>query len=371
LNIAIEGSILTRPMCGTVRYIKELIKYIVNVNSAEDNVYVISSVVSDPDLKKVKVVNKLSRDLNIDLYHRTYPMQSYSEAISSRKFSRKMVFTPHDLIQCSHPEYHGNAGYAVSYKQLMGDTLSVSDRVIAISNHGKSDIVDRFSIAEDKIEVIYHGIDPDKFKRVVTKNVDLPEKYILFVGADYPHKNLSSLLKAFRLVSNTEVFKGYKLVCVGNREHLYSNSSFKDDLERLGDKVIMNVSVPDEWIPEIYSRAAVLVMPSVYEGFGFPILEAMACGTPVICSELSSLPEVAGNAAVIVDATDPGCLASAITKVVSNTDLSGKLSGLGLQRAKLFTWEECARKTYDLYKRTSKGKHENTVTAVSKRRAVL
>ena len=357
MNIAIEGSILAWPMCGTLRYIKELIKYISNTGT--DIIYVVSPVTSDLDVNRVKIVKKMTRALHIDLYHRTYPMQSYAEAVALASCVSNMVFTPHDLIQCKHPEYHGDVTSAAAYRSLMGDTLRVSNRVIAVSEHGKKDIIDVFSIPERKIEVIYHGIDLNKFKRtVVDKSLNLPDKYILFLGADYPHKNLSALLKAFNALSEVAAFKEYKLVCAGNRDYINGNSSFKHDLAPIKDKVVMLGPVADTVIPSLYSGASVVVIPSLYEGFGFPILEAFACGVPVVCSSASSLPEVAGNAALMVDATKPEQLARAMLNVISFPALASTLTALGLQRVKLFSWEECARKTYELYKRTLKRTYE-------------
>jgi glycosyltransferase involved in cell wall biosynthesis len=169
------------------------------------------------------------------------------------------------------------------------------------------------------------------------------------VGTIEPRKNLSALLDAYALLRQHAVTDDTKLVMVGKKGWLYE--PFFQHLHELGleDQVIFPGYVADEELPALYGAAEVFVFPSLFEGFGLPVLEAMACGAPVVCSNATSLPEVAGDAALMVSPQDTAGLATAIQRVLADAELRAKLASLGMAQARRFTWEETARQTLAVY----------------------
>jgi glycosyltransferase involved in cell wall biosynthesis len=219
------------------------------------------------------------------------------------------------------------------------------------------DVVRVYGIPESKITVIAEGVHarfkPARAEAVaaVRQKYSLPAHTILYVGTIEPRKNLSLLLDAYALLrSRQAVGDETKLVMVGKKGWLYE--PFFRHLQEMGleGEVIFPGYVPDDELPAIYGAADVFVYPSLFEGFGLPVLEAMACGVPVVCSNASSLPEVAGEAALMVGPQDTAGLAAAIQRVLADAELRAKLAALGMAQASRFTWEKAARQTLAVYR---------------------
>jgi alpha-1,3-rhamnosyl/mannosyltransferase len=173
----------------------------------------------------------------------------------------------------------------------------------------------------------------------------LPERYILYLGSNKPHKNLVRLVEAWAVLQPQPL----PLVVAGFWDARYPGP--RQHAEELGiEEVIWLGPVPEQDLPALYTGATLFVFPSLYEGFGLPVLEAMACGTPVACSDSSSLPEVAGDAAILFDSTDVGDMAEAIGLLLGNPDLRQRLAKAGLQRAKRFSWQRTAKETLEVYR---------------------
>jgi len=281
----------------------------------------------------------------VDLFHATDHLLPYFRRIKS-------VFTLHDLIFLFHPETHKplNRWFLTL---MMPRFLRAADAVIAVSECTKRDAIRFYRIPEEKISVIYEGVNP-RFRpadpetiAAVRARYNLPEHFILYVGTIEPRKNLTALLEAFHHLLATH---DLRLVIVGKKGWLYEGFFRRLRELGLGDRVIFTGYVPDEDLPAIYSAADLFVFPSLYEGFGLPVLEAMACGTPVICSNTSSLPEVAGDAAFLVDPTDVCSLAGAMEQALTDEHLRSELMAKGLERARWFTWEKAAAKTLEVYR---------------------
>lgn len=280
---------------------------------------------------------------NVDVFHATDHLLP--------RFSRiKTVFTLHDLIFLFHPETHKplNRWFLTL---MMPRFLRAADAIIAVSECTKRDAVRAYGIPEEKITVIYEGVSP-RFRPADPETVQamrakygLPEHFILYVGTIEPRKNLTALLEAMTNLQSAIC----NLVIVGKKGWLYEG--FFQRLRELGleERVHFTGYVPDEDLPALYSAADLFVFPSLYEGFGLPVLEAMACGAPVVCSDTSSLPEVAGDAALLVNPTDVRALAAAIERVLTDEALRASLQARGLERARRFTWEEAARRTLEVY----------------------
>ena len=245
---------------------------------------------------------------------------------------------------------------------MMPRFLGRAQAVIAVSEFTKRDAIRLYGLRDDKITVIYEGVHP-RFVlsspaqvAAIRRTYHLPEHVILYTGTIEPRKNLARLLEAYaRLRSQPGLPGDLKLVIVGKKGWLYQ--PFFDRLGQLGlqDEVIFPGFVPGEDLPALYGAANVFAYPSLFEGFGLPVLEAMACGTPVVCSTSSSLPEVAGDAALLVDPADTAGLANALQRVLSDSSLRSSLSARGTMQAARFTWEQAARATVAVYEHVMEG----------------
>ena len=265
--------------------------------------------------------------------------------VFSKKF--KTVITIHDMAHIHYPDYTGKHNYHF-FTRYLKEHSRESTRILCPSNVTKSDIVNYLEIPEEKVRVIYWGVDshfrPVEDEVVVNRvknRYGLIGDFILFVGTIQPRKNIEGLLEAFWILNEKKDFS-HKLIIAGCKGWKYSEIFNRIEAYGLKEKVKWLGYVDYEDLPGLYSLADVLVLPSYYEGFGFPILEAMACGTPVVTSNVSSMPEVAGDAAILVDPNSPEMIAESIRQVLMDSELNQKLRETGLMRAKEFTWEKSA-----------------------------
>jgi len=263
--------------------------------------------------------------------------------------SQPFIVTVHDLARCCFnfdPE-------TISEKILLNLDIRYIKRashIIAISQSTKSDLTEYLRISETKISVIYNGVDHNIFRPY---NIKLPDKpYILYVGSERPRKNLGRLFAAFAKLKKE--FPELKLVKVGvsGRSENYRRGTIKK-LDSLGitRDVIFVDHIAELDLAHYYSSAALLAYPSLYEGFGLPPLEAMACGCPVVTSNTSSLPEVLGEAGIMVNPYDIDSLAQAMRQVLTDSELRNDMVRKGLEQAKRFSWERAAMKTMEVYER--------------------
>jgi glycosyltransferase involved in cell wall biosynthesis len=229
-----------------------------------------------------------------------------------------------------------------------------ADRIIAVSNQTKNDIVELLGIPDYKIDVVYSAADerfqplePSLYQPILSK-YNLPDQFILFVGTIEPRKNLIGLLKAY-LHYKLNSDHPQKLVIVGAKGWKYSPIFAWIEQHQLHIDVIFTGFIEDDDLVSIYNGASVFVMPSIYEGFGIPILEAMGCGKPVIGSNVSSIPEVIGNSGILVPPDDYERLAQEIYEITSKEEKQTYYSRLSLERARHFDWKKTAAETKKVY----------------------
>ncbi len=231
-------------------------------------------------------------------------------------------------------------------------SIKRADIIVADSHSTKRDIINYFGIKEEKIKVVYPGVE-SRFRPI--RNVEeyrlknnLPSKMILNVGTLEPRKNVVTLIRAFKKLKELG-FKNYKLVIAGDKGWLYKQIFDEIKSSDLQKEVLFLGIVGDEDLPMLYNCADIFVYPSLYEGFGLPPLEAMACGIPVITSNTSSLPEVIDNAGIMVDPDDVNSLCEAMYNVLKDKELWHNMSNKGLERSKLFSWKGTAKKILEIY----------------------
>ena len=240
-------------------------------------------------------------------------------------------------------------------------TARQASQVIALSEYARNDIVNTYQVSPERISVIplsagahFRPIVNEEELQRVRQTYGIKGEYMLSVGAIQPRKNLGRLVAAYaRLRRAKPEVKLPKLVLAGKCGWLYDETFRAIKELELSEAVIVTGYVPENDLPALYSGAVCFIYPSYFEGFGLPPLEAMQCGVPVIAGDRTSLPEVVGDAGILVDPYDVDALAAALEKVVSDADLRSELSVKGLARAKLFEWRETARQTLAVYRKAT------------------
>jgi len=262
------------------------------------------------------------------------------------------ILTVHDLIFRHLPEHHKplNRWYLNLTMPLY---CRRATRIITISEHSRRDLVAAYGLPPDKITVIYEAAaprfrpQPSEAVNAVRARYGLPDRYLLFVGTIEPRKNLTRLLDAFETVHAEGLSDG--LVIVGKRGWLYGDFFARLEASPAREAILLPGYVPDADLPAVYAGAQVSVLPSLYEGFGLPVLEAMACGTPTVASNAASIPEVGGEAALYFDPTDLETMTQTIRRVLCETALRERMQARGLAQAARFSWERAARETLAVY----------------------
>jgi len=270
----------------------------------------------------------------------------------------KTLLTVHDLSFVRHPQ--GAVDKLRRWlESVVPRSLARADHVLADSESTKQDLTDVFNVPTAKITVVGAGVE-DRFRPVrdlqlldvVRRRYHLPpsQKIILSLGTLEPRKNFTGLIQAF---SNSPVSKTHHLVIAGGKGWLYDNIFAAAEMSPVADRIHLIGFVADHDLPALYSLADIFAYPSHYEGFGIPVIEAMACGTPVVCANNSSLPEVAGEAAIQVTATDTAALAEALQQLAVDIPLREKAVDSGFTQARNYSWPVAAERLLNVYRRFS------------------
>ncbi|MFH1745306.1 MAG: glycosyltransferase family 1 protein [bacterium] len=225
-----------------------------------------------------------------------------------------------------------------------------SRRIISISENTKKDLIKIFKIDPKIIQTVYPAcsrefkiIEDENYLSEIRKKYDLPENFLLFVGTLEPRKNLIKLIESYNKFIGEKEFENYKLILVGKKGWHYDEIFRKVEELNLQNKIIFLGYAPDDDVPAFYNLASCFIYPSIYEGFGMPVIEAMRCGCPVITSNTSSLPEAAGDKAVLVDPESIDEIVTAIKNVLSDNVLRESMKKKGIEWSKKFSWENTAR----------------------------
>ncbi|MDE2058517.1 MAG: glycosyltransferase family 4 protein [candidate division NC10 bacterium] len=373
MRIGIEGKVLTPAIGGIGRYAVNLVKALISISAREqlDVEFVIftspqtdrgvlSELQANPSDRFRRVKSTLLRSSlflpaglfldEIDLFH------GLDQAGIPFFFKKgRYVVTLHDAIACFMPHT-----FPLKYRLVLKTAFSAirrqADLIIVPSESGKEDAVRYLGVERGRIAVIPEGVerrfqpfgDSGRLEAVRQKYGISPE-YILFVGALQPRKNIPTLLQAFALLLAEKPNRDLKLVIAGGGG--WKQQEIFNTVRSLGleGHTCFPGYIDDEDLPDLYRGARLFVYPSLYEGFGLPILEAMGCGVPVITSHTSAMPEVAGEAALLVDPTDANALAEAMASVLDDGALRDDLRRKGMDRVRHFSWEAVARKTVESY----------------------
>ncbi len=294
-------------------------------------------------------VRRIVRSTRASLYHSPYYLMPYLPGAPA-------VLTCYDLIPLIFPHYF-SASQRLIFHLTHWLALRTARITLAISESTKRDLVRFFRVEPQRIVVTPLAADahfqPPSHAEIdrVRQTYALPDRYVLYFGSNKPHKNLPHLITALSQSAISIQHSAIQLVIAGHWDVRYPEARLLVEKLNLTDRVRFIGPVKDDDLPALYGGAEVFAFPSQYEGFGLPVLEAMACGAPVVCGNRSSLPEVARDAALLFDPADVTALALAIEQVISDRDLRSTLQASSLQRAAQFTWERTAQQTVEVYRR--------------------
>jgi len=384
MRIAIDGSKAINESAGIGRYTHEIIKNLINFYP-QDDFFVYFNFLRGKEGKLKKINNLIDGKKNVvskiyslpgwlkerffaspwsisnfwvkgsDIFHAT-EFLSFDNGLRIPQ-----VLTVHDLTMIKFPQQRGKS---VSYRhgEMLKRACQNTTKIISVSDSTKNDIIKYFGIKSEKIKTIYSGIDPIYHKIIDRKAVEkfLNQKYhirfpfILFVSTIEPRKNISNLLKAFDKFAGTKEGTNYNLILVGKKGWNTEETEATYQRIKNKNKVRFMDFVPTEDLVYFYNGADLFCYPSLYEGFGLPVLEAMACGVPVLTSNISSLPEVGGKAAEYADPNSFDDIYKKMNEIIANTKKQQEMSKLGIEQAKKFSWEECAKETHQVYEEVLK-----------------
>ena len=364
-SITVDTTSLLSPSTGIGRYTYEIAKRIQKDSSFKSRFFYgyysqtlikSSQPTSTKTLKKIidksRILKAIARRV-IRLYSRFYHpkcdiyWQPNFIPLPSIK-AKKVVTTVHDFSFILHRDYHPKERIE-HFENHFFQSINLSDLIITGSNYSKKEILDRLDFKEHQVKVIYHGLNHNLFRcyEDIKLDFDLPKKFILSVGSIEPRKNLLGLLKAYNLLDD-KTKDEYKLVLVGfkgwqNRELMQEIEKNKTHIDYLG-------FISDEELAKVYNLATCFIFPSFYEGFGLPILEAMACATPVISSNTTSMPEVGGDAVLYCDPNNLEDIKENLHTLLHDEVLQKDMIEKGLKRVQNFTWENSAKEHIKVFK---------------------
>lgn len=267
------------------------------------------------------------------------------------------IMTLHDVIPYKMPETVSEK-YLKIFSEEVPKLVSLCDSIITVSDYSKEDIIKTFNYPRDKIfvtylasEDIYHIINFNESMTFINNNYSIDSPYILYIGGFSPRKNIIGLIEAFsKLVSYYK--SNIKLVIAGNKGKSYSVYKKRAQDLNIEDKVIFPGFIPMEHLPYLYNASKLFVYPSYYEGFGLPPIEAMACGVPVISSNITSLPEILEDSAILINPYDIDELCSSMFKALEDTHLRSQLISKGLAKASKLSWLDTGKNTLNAYENT-------------------
>jgi len=354
LHVAVDGMGLARPWAGVGVYTSQILRAMaVERPDCRFTVYVPPGVLVEGT---PSIAYRPSPDVPLVGRHVQWPARlrrlkpdvffGAVGALPLMDVGSPSVITVHDLA------IYRNAGWfprrqPLSTRWVVPSSLRRADQVIAVSNNTARDAEELFGVLPSRISVIPHGVSPG-LRPMTTdelaaarERLQLPERFILFVGTIEPRKNLLTLLDAWAMMRDRP-----DLVIVGGWGWNYE--PMKERISRLGDRVHHLDGLEPAHLPAVYNLARVLAHPAWYEGFGMPPLEAMACGTPVVVSDTSSLPEVVGDAGLVVAAGDADAWRKALEKILGDHELAADLRRRGILRAAEFSWSRSAAMTWEV-----------------------
>lgn len=371
MRIAIDARMLDAPYTGVGRYTKNLTTWLRNIDAQNQYIFIVSnnsdSKISPNknvkivrwgyppfSLKSILLLHKLLAKERIDVFHSPF-------CVIPLLAKCPQVMTVHDLMAIKYPGFFAGRRFLARifgrtyFKIFMTLSLKKAKAILAVSKQIKEDLIDFMPNTQHKITVTHEGVEesfrkiPEERKIALFRRVhNLKGKTVLYLGSIRPHKNIDRLIKAFSiLLSQSDV--ECQLVIAGEKDkNLLALKSLTNTLG-LSNKIVFLDHLSQREVILLMNAADIFVFPSLYEGFGLPPLEAMACGTPVVASNIASIPEVVGEAAILVNPKDEQEIAYAMLRLFTDSNLRQELIEKGYQRIRFFTWNNTAKQTLRIY----------------------
>lgn len=363
MRIGIDVNDLHRPTTGIGRYILALVDSLGKDKPKEELFLFYKDDVGPIQESNVKMFQQVSRSETFwgqywlpRMARKTRADILHCPSVRAPLFcSTPVVITVHDVIFKKYPQYFRR--FDRNYMNILYSmVLRKCGHIIAVSQCTKNDIIKYYKIPPKKITVVHNGIE-SKFHPVNRETAvsalkeagfSVPERFILFVGTIEPRKNVLSLIKAFEKARKTGI--EHELVIIGKKGWIYEDVFNYLDTSSYVKYIHFFGHIEDSLLPSVYSLASIFVYPSLYEGFGYPVIESMACGTPVIVNDTPALVEIADNAAIVVNANSDSLLADAMVQLLGNSAKMEQLKDLGLKRAAELSILKSAQATFKVYK---------------------
>jgi glycosyltransferase involved in cell wall biosynthesis len=367
MRIAIDAHTVGTQLAGNVTYITNMIERLAEIDQKNEyTLYVTEPSAFEmydgrwPNFKVRRIIGYNSRILRFFLSFnaqlRLHPADIFFVQFNAPPFTPcKIVTSIHDLSFEHLPEtfkWHSQT----QMKMTIRRTARNAAHIVTCSEYSRQDIIDTYKVAPEKITTIplaaadwFHPVTNETELNRISIKYGLPGDFLLGVGSVQPRKNLVRLIEAYSMLSDKRDLP--PLILVGKKAWLYEDSLKAAVEHGVDDKVRFTDFVPDEDLPGLYTLSTCFVYPSFFEGFGIPPLEAMQCGSPVITGDRTSLPEVVGDAGILVDPFDVTSIADAIERMLSDADLREELRQKGFERASRFSWLRSARETLDVFEK--------------------
>ncbi len=363
IHVIIDGRMISEELHGIARYTYELIKrgsqtgklyYLILVNDLHSAKKIFHNTHNIEFIHMKSKFLSIGEQIELPFLINKYKGKAIFHSpsfVSSPLIKTKMIMTIHDLNHIKFPEFYSKF-HKYYYEYIVRPAAIKSEYILTVSHFSKTEITQWLKYENnDKVIVTYNGID-NKFIKLndkiylqkIKEKYQLPDEFILYIGNLKQHKNVETLIKSMKYISNKELY----LVINGK-----PNKRIEEIVQEynLMDKVCFIGYVGDEDLPAVYNMAKVFVFPSLYEGFGLPPLEAMACGCPAIVSDRASLPEVVGEGGCTFHATDERDLSIKIDSLIASKEMYNAQVIYGKQRSMSFTWDKMISKTLEIYNR--------------------
>ena len=385
MRIILNGWFTDQPHTGSGQYTRQLLKHLPQIAPQHQytlvvphkNSFQIIDITADTDFQhlasNIQSPRRASNFRKLLFEQSIMPRaaQAYEADVlhvpywaSPLRSSVPIVVTIHDIIPLILPQYRGGA-FVRAYTQLVSATARGATLILTDSNASHSDIVQHLRIPADRVRTIYLAADAEFSDHqdpigtaALRRNYDLPDEYVLYLGGFDARKNIETLLQVYTWAQDV-LGEDYPLVVAGNLPDRHD--AFFHDPRIIAKQIkVENVvrfigRVAEEDKVALYQQARAFLYPTLYEGFGLPALEALTCGVPVVGSNASSVPEIVGDAGILVDPQDARSMAGALIAVCTDEALHTELSERALQQAKKFSWEQCARETAAAYESVVRG----------------
>lgn len=366
MRIGVDARLIHHQPAGISRYTWHLLQALAKLDQRDEFIVFQhrrhhTPLVEKSNFRRATLLAPVHRPLEqlllpIELWRFSLDLLHSTDFIPPLYTSIPAVITVHDLAFLHWPHFVTKASAA--YYGQIDRAVRHARQIIVPSEHTKQDLIGQLGVPENKVSVIHEAADPcfqplplEPTRQEVMQRYGLPARYILFVGTIEPRKNVTGLLHAFQHLREKYNATDVALAIAGSHGWLYEETLETVNRLNLQKSIFFLGRIPDEELRKLYVAAQCHVHPAHYEGFGLPPLEAMACGTPTVVSNCSSLPEVVGDAALLVDPKDPEEIAVAMHRLLIDRDLHAELRDKGLRRARCFSWETAARSTLEVYRK--------------------